>query len=154
MIGKMKSYWVLVADSGQARVLKYQPGGPGLERLEIIESPTRHDRTRDLKSDTFGRTYNARGPARHSLKSRTDAHDHMEQEFVRSLAGKLAKAARGPDYDELILIADPRTLGRLRGFVSDAEASRVTHQLNVNLTNALLDELERRIHSKIFTLPD
>jgi len=154
MIGKKKTFWVLVADSGQARVLKYQPAGYGLEQLEAIESPARHDRTRDLKSDTFGRTYNARGPARHSLKGRTDAHEHMEQEFVRLLAGKLAKAARGSDYDELIVIADPRTLGRLRGFVSDAEASRVSHQLNVNLTSASLEDLERRIHSKIFTLPD
>jgi len=154
MIGKKKSYWVLVADSGQARILSYQPGGQGLEQLEVLESPARHDRSRDLTSDTFGRTYSARGPAKHSLKSRTDAHDHMEQEFVRSLAAKLSLAARGGDYDELILIADPRTLGRLRGFVSDVEASRVSHQLNVNLTSSSLDDLERRIHKKIFTLPD
>jgi len=58
---------------------------------------------------------------------------------------KLEKAANLGAFDQLAIIADPKTLGRLRRQMNKSLAGRVTKELNLDLAGLSLNELKPRI---------
>lgn len=145
MINRTLTLWVLVADGGQARLLEVQNKPFGIHQVQRLVSESQHQASRDLVSDASGRTFNVQGPSGHSKQPRSDAHDLAEQQFTRMLVQKLEKAANLGAFEQLAIIADPRTLGRLRRQMSKSLAGRVTKELNLDLAGLSLNDLKPRI---------
>ena len=55
------------------------------------------------------------------------------------LVGKLEKAANLKAFEYLVLIADPKTLGRVRQYMSKALSGMVTNELNLDVVGMPLD---------------
>lgn len=86
------------------------------ERLNLIavDSTVRSQPpTRTLGSDREGRVYQSVGGARSKVEQ-TDRHDQAEQEFVADIAKNLSGLVRDENISNLVLVAPPRVLGRLR----------------------------------------
>ena len=126
MIDPHSKHWVLVAE---------------------LFSEAAHQASRDLVSDASGRTFHVQGPGSHSKQPRSDPHDQAEEQFTRSLAQKLDKAVGMGKFDHLAIIADPRTLGRLRRHMSKSLAGSVTNELTLDLAGLPLNKLEPRVRS-------
>lgn len=142
-------YWVLVADSGQARILELRRKPYAFRQVAELISETQHQASRDLVSDTSGRSFHVQGPASHSKKPRSDPHDRAEHQFTRTLVHKLEKAATLAAFDHLAVIADPRTLGRLRRLMGKSLANRVTDEFKLDLAGLPLNELESRVRAAL-----
>ena len=140
-------HWVLVADSGQARILELQHQPFKFRQVQELVSASQHQASRDLVSDASGRAFHVQGPSSHSKQPRSDAHDQAEQQFSLMLVHKLEKAAELGAFDHLLVIADPKTLGRLRRQMSKSLASRVSDELNLDLAGLPLNKLETRIRA-------
>ena len=147
MLNRRSKHWVLVADSGQARILELQRKPYEFRLVSEIVSESRHLTSRQLDADASGRSFHALGTASHSIQPRADAHQLEEERFVRSLAGTLDKAARLGIFDHLVLVCDPRTLGRLRQCIGRETATRVADELALDLGGLPLQQLESRIRS-------
>ncbi len=147
MLNRLSKHWVLVADGGQARILELQRKPYEFRLVSELVSETQHLTSRELDADASGRSQHALGTASHSIQPRSDAHELEEERFVRSLAGTLDKAARLRVFDHLVLICDPRTLGRLRQCIGRETASRVADELTLNLGRLPLNQLEPRVRS-------
>jgi protein required for attachment to host cells len=145
MMNRQPKHWVLVADSGQARILELQRKPYEFRLVAELVSEAQHQTNKELKSDASGRVYSAKGAGTHAMAPRADPHDQAEDEFVRSLTQTLEKAARLGAFEHLHIIADPRTLGRLRRFMSKALAARVTEEHTMNLSGLPLGTLEPRV---------
>lgn len=145
MTNRQPKYWVLVADSGQARILELQRKPYEFRLVSELVSETQHQTNKELISDASGRVYSGKGAGTHAMAPRADPHDQAEDQFVRSLAKTLEKATRLGAFDHLAIIADPRTIGRLRRYVGKAVASRVTEEHAMNLTSLPLGTLESRV---------
>ena len=89
MISVSSKYWVLVADSGHARILELRKKPKELRQLQELVSESRHLASRDMVSDASGRAFHVKGPSSHSKQQRSDAHDQAEQAFSRMLVRKL-----------------------------------------------------------------
>ena len=140
-------YWVLVADSGKARILHIRRKPPEFSEVQVLVSATQHQPSREIVSDASGRAFHVQGPASHAKQSRSDAHDLAEQQFSLMLVRKLEKAANAGAFDHVLIIADPKTLGRLRRQMSKSLANRVSDDLNQDLVGLPLNELEPRIRA-------
>ena len=116
-------------------------------QVQELISESRHLSSRDMVSDASGRAFHAKGPASHSKQQRTDAHDQAEQAFSRMLVKKLEKAANLKAFEHLVLIADPKTLGRVRQYMSKALYGMVTNELNLDVVGLPLDLLQKRVQS-------
>jgi protein required for attachment to host cells len=149
MMNPSSTHWVLVADSGQARILELRRKPYAFRQVAELVSETQRQASRDLVSDTSGRAFHVQGPASHSKKPRSDPHDQAEQQFTRMLARKLEKAATLAAFDHLAVIADPRTLGRLRQLMGKSLANRVTDELTLDLAGLPLNELEPRVQAAL-----
>jgi protein required for attachment to host cells len=136
---------VLVADSGQARILELQRKPYEFRLVSESVSATQHQTSRELESDASGRVYSGKGAGTHAMAPRADPHDRAEDQFIRSLAQTLEKAARLGAFEHLAIIADPRTIGRLRRYMSKALVARVTEEHTMNLASLPLGTLEPRV---------
>jgi protein required for attachment to host cells len=114
--------WVIVADSGRAQLLipdedetQLLPADlPGLSAVDV----SRH--ARDVKSDRPGRSFSSeRGGVRHAIEPRHDYHKQEKHKFAAAMADAINRACLAQDYDRLVLVVPPRTLGELRSLLSD-----------------------------------
>ncbi len=140
-------HWILVADSGHARILELRKKPKELRQLQELVSESRHLASRDMVSDASGRAFHVKGPSSHSKQQRSDAHDQAEQAFSRMLVRKLEKAANLKAFEHLVLIADPKTLGRVRQYMSKSLSGMVTVERNLDIVGLPLDSLQKKVRS-------
>jgi len=138
-------YWVLAANSGQARIFELQRIPYHFNQVSELVSETQHLSNKDLVSDASGRVYHTQGPGTHSMEQRSDPHENAEVLFTRGLADTLEKARRLNRFEQLLIIADPRTLGRLRRYVSKPLADRVAEEVALDLLSLPQAQLEQRV---------
>lgn len=149
MNNALSKYWVLVADSGKARIIELRRKPAEFHEVQELVSESQHQPSRELMSDASGRAFHVQGPSSHSMVSRSDAHDRAKYEFSRKLVGKLEQAANMNAFERLAIFADPKTLGRLRQHMSKSLSARVTDELNLDLVGIPLDSLEQRIRAAL-----
>jgi protein required for attachment to host cells len=104
---------VLVADGEKMLFFRNQGDDEFLnlavEAKEVQENPA----TRDQKSDEAGRAFASAGPGRTAYEE-TDFHQLEEDRFAADAADMLKERALRGEFDSLIVVAPPRTLGELR----------------------------------------
>lgn len=66
-----------------------------------------------------------------------------EAGFVRQLAERLYQGALRSDFEHLVLVADPQTLGQLRPLLHKEVQKRVVSELAKNHAHTPRDELEK-----------
>jgi len=145
MMNVKAKYWVLVANSGQARILEMQRNPYQFHQVSELVSETQHLTNKEIVSDASGRVYRAQGPGTHSMKPRSDPHENAEEQFSRSLAQKMGKAARAGRFDRLLVVADPKTLGRLRQQMEKSVGGKVADGVSLDLVRLPLNQLEPRL---------
>ena len=123
---KPKTVWIVLADGMHARILRQDKHGaplvPALDR-ELYD-PDVHLFSRDLKSDAPGRSFESASSTRHAMEPRTDPKTHEKQLFAARVAELINTAAAQKTFDQLILVAPPKTLGELRAQL-DARARKL-----------------------------
>ena len=133
---------VLVADG--EKMLFFRNAGDdeylnlAVEVKEVQDNPA----TRDQKTDEAGRSFPSSGPGHHAY-SETDFHQLEEDRFAAEAADMLKKRALQGDYDSLIVVAPPRTLGELRKHYHKEVEKRLTGEIAKDLTGHPVPEIEK-----------
>ncbi|ARS27100.1 host attachment family protein [Sphingomonas sp. KC8] len=133
---------VLVADGRKMLLLRNAGDAidPQFEVINAAEQPDRADR--DLKSDAPGRAMSGIGSARTAFEE-TDYHQQEEDRFAADTAAMLTRHAMDNHFDNLIVIAPPRTLGALRKRYSRDASDRLKGELAKDLTGHSVDAIGR-----------
>lgn len=121
---------VIVADGTQARLF-VNTGNKRAPKLVQREFLTPQDLEHEGPSGSR--------PAEQSEKA-TD-----EATFAKQLAHVLYKRAQRGDFAELVLIADPQTLGQLRPQLHKEVTSRLVAEIGKTLTGSPIADIERAI---------
>ena len=139
---RTKDIWVMVTDSGRARLFIADEHVTGLIPAELPElSVEVHHYARDLKSDHPGRSFSlAGGGARHAIEPRHDYHKLEKHDFAAAVAHALNRAYASGEFNQLVLVAPPRTLGELRKMLGDSVQARM-QVIAKDLTKATVDQL-------------
>src|SRR5215207_8077094 len=104
---------VLVADGRKSLFLRNEGDAEFLNL--VVEDQRAHAdlADRDLKSDAAGRSM-GQVDGRQGTMEEPDYHQIEEDRFAADTAALLSKRAQGNDFEQLIIVAPPRTLGELR----------------------------------------
>jgi protein required for attachment to host cells len=145
MMNPRDRYWALVANSGQARIVEMRRKPYEFRPIAELVSEAQHLTSKDLVSDASGRVYHTQGPGTHAMQPRSDPQETAEGQFARSLADKLDKAANLGRFDRLLIVADPRTLGRMRTLLNRTVAARVADEVALDLVSLPPNQLEPRL---------
>ena len=82
-----------------------------------------------------------------SMPGESSASQIDEATFAKQLAHGLNQAALKQQYQHLVLVADPTTLGRMRPLLHKETSKRLLGAINKTLTNAPLEDIERALQS-------
>ena len=121
---------VVVATGAQAHLYRTHGDGPGLTLKPDGELTPKH-----LMND---------GPAGHrppqSAPRETD-----EATFAKQLGHHLNTRATAREFEHLILIADPGTLGEIRPVLNKAVQSRIVLEINKTMNHMSIGDLAKAI---------
>ena len=85
-------------------------------------------------------------PSRGSM-GETDYHQQEEDRFAAETADMLKRRALANEFESLIIVAPPKTLGELRKHYHKAVSDRLTGELAKDLTGHAVPEIEQALRS-------
>lgn len=132
---------VMVVDGGKMLLFRNHGDAayPHLEVEEALELNNPPDR--EQASDAPGRAYSSAGTARSAMEN-TDFHALEEARFAADAMHRLNDRALANDFESLIIVAPPRTLGTLRQHYHKALKSRLAAELPKDLSGHPVSEIE------------
>ncbi len=132
---------IVVAHDAGARVFEHRGPRQDLIALEQIEFESGRRQDREIASDRPGRSHGGMGKGGHAYQSNHGPKDHATDGFAKQLATSLQHALHEHAYQELVLIAPPRFLGKLRDSLSAGVAGCVVASIDKDLPRASEQEL-------------
>ncbi len=146
-----RKVWVVVADGAHARLFRAEGASHTIEPLrEEIYDPARR-KGLDLMADRPGRTFDrSHDQGRHAMEPDTDPKRVEKERFARRLAEILEDGLNTGAYNELVLVAAPRTLGDLREVLSERVRRHVRHEIDKDLTSLPQPALEAHLRPVIW----
>jgi protein required for attachment to host cells len=139
--------FVLVAD-GKKSLFFRNEGDAEFPNL-IVEAKDGHPdpEDREIKSDGPGRAFQSVGAGR-SAYEETDFHQLEEDRFAADIAEMLKARALRNDYDKLVVVAPPRTLGELRKHYHKEVEKRLIAEVPKDLVNVPVPEIEKILQAE------
>ncbi|WP_336959127.1 host attachment family protein [Sphingobium aquiterrae] len=134
---------IMVADG--RKMLVFRNAGTGARPRLETEAVRAQDNpaSRDQASDAPGRMDTPRGPG--SAMEPTDFHDLEERHFAQEAAALLNRRALDNDFEKLIIVAPPTTLGEMRRHYHKAVEQRLVAEIAKDLSNHPVPEIEKII---------
>ncbi len=135
---------VLVADGRKMLFLRNE-GDAEFPNLVVEKAQEQaNPATRDQATDSAGRASSPQGGVQSSVEP-TDFHQIEEDRFAADAADFLKLGALKNDYDSLIVIAPPKTLGELRKHYHKEVSSRLKGEFDKDLTGHPIKDIEKAL---------
>ncbi|HWW66220.1 MAG TPA: host attachment family protein [Sphingomonadaceae bacterium] len=136
--------FVLVADGQKALLLRNQGDAEVLD-LKLVRGTEQSDAPdRDRKTDAKGRAPSIPG-IQSATVGEADYHQQAEDRFAADTADALRRSALAGDFEHLIVVAPPRTLGELRKHYHKEVVARLTGEIPKDLTDHTVPDIERAL---------
>lgn len=138
--------WVVVAN-GNKSLLLHNLGWPDHLDLRVMK----HDeidvpQTQDLARDRPGREQAKFRPGSSGHKQ-VDAHEARETAFAKALVAKLNERAQQKRFKDIVIIADPETLGEMRPTYSGQLKELLVGEIPKDLTNLTIPDIEAVVNA-------
>jgi protein required for attachment to host cells len=133
---------VLVADGRKSLFLRNEGDSEYVKLVVEDQHAQAGLKDRELKSDGPGQAMSQGGSGRHSTMEETDFHQLEEDRFAADTAALLATRAHRNEFEKLIIVAPPRTLGELRQHYSKAVEGKIVAEVDKDLVNHPIEKLE------------
>ena len=138
--------FILVADGRKSLFFRNQGDGefPNL----IVERKDSHadPKDREIKSDAPGSAFSSVGAGRSSYEE-TDFHQQAEDRFAAETAEMLKARALRNEFDALVVVAPPHTLGELRKHYHKEVERRLVAEVPKDLVNVPVAEIEKALQA-------
>lgn len=114
------------------------------KKLIDKHNPAHHDQATDLAGGSMGtRTSGAQWSA--GNMDEVDFHQLEEDRFAAEAAELLKKRALNHDFESLIIVAPPRTLGEMRKHYHVSVSEKLTGEIAKDLTGHTVPQIEEAL---------
>ncbi len=139
--------FVLVADGRKSLFFRNEGDGEfpnlAIDRKEVQENPDHHEQA----TDTAGQAASPVGGVSATM-GETDFHVLEEQRFAADTADMLKRRALRNEFESLVVVAPPKTLGELRKHYHKEVEKRLVAEIPKDLTNVPVEEIERILQAQ------
>ena len=136
--------WVVLADGRKARILEEPRRGADLAQIAEL-SLSEEERYQPQDRPTV--VHDSGGSGRHGTAARTSLHEQEEENFLDRLTQRIEEGAKRGANETLVLIADPRALGYLRGHLGAPVQGKIAHTLDKNVVSETIDAIKDRLRA-------
>ncbi|MBY6204065.1 host attachment protein [Halomonas denitrificans] len=141
----MSKQWILVAESARARLFVRAAPRGALREIEDFDHPDSRKKGHELETDRSGAVDQSHGHALSDSREKGAAQRIEAETFARQLADHLRTARGRNEFEQLVLIADPRFLGMLRDHLDDATRDCVVASIDKNLVGESVERIKDEI---------
>lgn len=115
----MKRKWIAVVSRTEARMFHEHP----FQRFATLENELGREKNRAMTTDKPGmsRSSFSSSVSPHAMTGEKNPHDEVAVDFARKIAHYLEQA----QLDKLQIVAEPRMMGFVRGYLSPSMGERV-----------------------------
>lgn len=145
----MQGNWIVVGDAARARIFK--TGGPSNELQEIhdLTHPESQMHAGDLRTGGKGESIDVATGSTHQSDMQTTTPEKHAERFAKELAGFLKQHRVYDDFTGLILVAEPKVLGRIRDNLDQATAQMVEATIDKNWAQHGRAKIESLLKSRL-----
>jgi len=141
----MASYWILAADSTEARLFtRDKKFSPPVEVRDWLHPESRLP-GRDLENDRQGATFSSHGYGQNDNQKHTEPKKREAQDFARELAGHLDAARANGEFKSLSIVAEPAFLGLLRDKLDGKTLELIDREVSKSLTRRSAETIAKAI---------
>lgn len=138
--------WVVVANGNKYLVL-HNLGWPDHLDLRVLKyDEIDVPQTQDLARDRPGREQ-ARFRPGSSGHKQADAHEARETAFAKQLVARLNERAEQKRFKDIVIIADPETLGEMRPAYGAQLKGLLVGEIAKDLTNFTIPDIEAVVNA-------
>ena len=141
----MKNTWILVADSGRARLFEAGAADARFTEIEDFANPEGRAGARGISRDRLPTVNESANSARHAIEPHTTPSEKVTDRFASELGGVLERGRVQNRFDRLILVAPARFLGALRAHLDAPLRNCVSGEIRRNLTQLPIEQIRARL---------
>jgi protein required for attachment to host cells len=136
--------FVVVADG--EKMLFFRNEGDAEYPQLVVERNREQENPQDIeqKTDAAGRSHAGAGPGGNSY-GETDFHQLEKDRFAHETADMLKRWALRNDFEQLVVVAPPKTLGELRKHYHKEVEKRLVGEIPKDLTNMPVGDIEKAL---------
>jgi protein required for attachment to host cells len=137
--------YVLVADGAKMLFFRNEGDADNLD-LKVVTAEQQADPyDRDIKTDTAGQKPGSPGKGGASSAGETDFHQQAEDRFAADAAARINRGALANEFENLIIVASPKTLGEMRKHFDKHAEAKITAEIAKDLTGHSVDRIEKAL---------
>jgi protein required for attachment to host cells len=140
-----KSTYILAARRSGAVLFSSRGPSAPMNLVAEIDYPRGRLKASDLETDRPGRAFDRAAQGRHAYSSEEGATDRVEHDFAVQLADQLDQYRNSGAFDQLVLVAGPKLLGKLRHALSEPTRKLVSAELDKDLVDPTEQELRKQL---------
>lgn len=144
----MPKQWILVSDASAARLFSRQNTG-SLSRVEAFYHDDSRKHEGDLRTGGKGEVEDSAAHGRHQADPQTRTSEKHEDIFAKKVVDKLKSGLNDNAFDELVLVAAPQFLGRLRDHLDSPLSQRVAATIDKDWTHQDDAAIEKHLDSQL-----
>jgi protein required for attachment to host cells len=139
--------YVLVADGAKMLFFRNEGDADALN-LQVVAAEQQADAyDRDIKTDQAGQKPGIPGGPGGSTAGEADFHQQAEDRFAADAADRINRAAQAGTFQDLVVIASPKTLGELRKHYSRHAQETIRAEIAKDLTGHPVDRIESALQA-------
>ena len=144
----MAARWVVIADAARARIFEQETATSPLHELTDLVHGESALHAGDLGTGGRGGTVSigSQKSLRQSDPQLTPSETHAER-FAKEVTEHLNRSRAQGSFDSLVLIAEPRFLGRLRANVDSATEKLLAFTVDKNLVESSVNTIDKELRS-------
>jgi protein required for attachment to host cells len=143
MNNTINNTWILVADSGRARIFEMHADN-AMNELEDFTNALGRFQNRELRTDNEGRFFGqyARG---NTSEPDVSPEKHEATLFAKTISEFLTDSCNPPRYAKLVVVAESQFLGLLRNKMHDQVRKLVVAELPKDLSKASVEDIRQQV---------
>ncbi|KYG60488.1 hypothetical protein AZI85_12780 [Bdellovibrio bacteriovorus] len=139
--------WICVVNRSEAKIFEHGNNrSADVQFVTKLSNPRGRLKAQDINADkpgSFVSGFTTHGMGREKIDSPTE---HVAQEFAKQVSQFLYDSCQQHLFEELVLIAEPQCLGRLRGLLSKEVRQCIVQEIPKDLvTAATTTDLKERL---------
>ena len=135
---------VLVADGRKLLFLRNQGDDAQIDLRTEAHDEREDLKDSDLKTDAPGAVQQSAGYG-HSTYDETDFHQQEEDRWIKDAAAEINKRALANDFDALVIVAPPKSLGLFRKELHKEAEKRLLATINKEMSGRPIPDIEALI---------
>ncbi|WP_116092051.1 host attachment family protein [Sphingomonas crusticola] len=133
--------YVLVADGAKMLFFRNEGDADNISLTVVAAEQQADQADRDIKTDMAGQKPAGSG-AGGSTAGEADFHQQAEDRFAAEAAERINRAALANQFEKLIIVAPPKTLGELRKHYHKQVEGKIAAEIAKDLTGHPVDKIE------------